>query len=135
VQSFLVPLLKGSAAAKILRNERTQRTVADRLTPAFDSTSRKTGLLRHTGLACGDAMVIAPCNAIHTFFMRFPIDVVFVAKDGRVLTIRGALPAWRIAWSLRAHAVIELCAGETSRCDIQPGDRLTVVDRPKNHNF
>jgi hypothetical protein len=74
----------------------------------------------------GSALIIAPSNAIHTFFMRFAIDVAFVAKDGRVLKTRTAMPAWRLAASLRAFAVVELPSGMLDRSDVKPGDQLVI---------
>jgi len=72
-------------------------------------------------------MIIAPTNAIHTFFMRFQIDVAFVTRDGRVLKIRHALRPWRMAAAWGAFAVIELSAGGLARADTQVGDRLIVT--------
>jgi uncharacterized membrane protein (UPF0127 family) len=93
---------------------------------AFDSKTRRTGLLNHDHLPQGHALVIAPCNAIHTFFMKFPIDVAFLARDGRVLKVRSAVAPWRITASLRAHAVIELAAGMLRRTGTARGHRLEV---------
>jgi uncharacterized membrane protein (UPF0127 family) len=100
--------------------------VARTLLTAFDSKSRKKGLLGRDSLPEGSALIIAPCQAIHTFSMRFAIDVLFVAKDGRVLKVRQAVPARRIAVSLRAFAVVELPAGAIERSGTQAGDRLQV---------
>jgi len=72
-------------------------------------------------------LIVAPSNVVHTFFMRFTIDVLFVARDGRVLKARRAVPARRVAGSLRAFAVIELAAGTVDRCGITVGDRLSIV--------
>ena len=66
-----------------LRNERTGLVVAATLEPAFDSASRKRGLLGRDGLAAGHALIIAPSNMVHTFFMRFPIDILIVSRGGR----------------------------------------------------
>jgi uncharacterized membrane protein (UPF0127 family) len=93
---------------------------------AFDSQSRRTGLLRHERLDPDTALIIAPCNSIHTFFMRFAIDVAFMAKDGRILKIRRALVPWRMAAAFRAHSVIELAAGVLADRAVEPGDRLMV---------
>lgn len=71
-------------------------------------------------------MIIAPTNAIHTFFMKFPIDVLFVAKDGRVVKIREALPPWRIAGGWGAFCVIELAAGGLRSSATQNADFLCV---------
>jgi uncharacterized protein len=103
--------------------------VASHVLTAFDSDARRTGLLKHDHLPEGDALVIAPCNAVHTFFMKFPIDVAFVTRDGRVIKIRSRVAPWRIAASLRAYAVIELAAGTLERTDTARGDRLEVKDR------
>jgi uncharacterized membrane protein (UPF0127 family) len=72
-------------------------------------------------------MLIAPTNAVHTFFMRFPIDVAFVTREGRVLKTCEALAPWRIAGAFRAYAVVELPAGTLSRCDTIVGDMLAIV--------
>ena len=71
-------------------------------------------------------MLIAPTNAIHTFFMKFPIDVVFVSRAGGVLKIRHSMPAWRIAGSLRGFAVAELAGGSAVRAGLVEGDQLRV---------
>jgi uncharacterized membrane protein (UPF0127 family) len=124
--SFLKPLAD-STATLVLRNQRTGTIVADRLLPALDSASRRTGLLKHTGLSDREAMLIAPTNAIHTFFMKFPIDVAFVTRDGAILKICAAMPAWRIAAAWRAHGVVEMAAGAMARTGTRVGDRLLIV--------
>src|SRR5438128_1893552 len=125
MRSFLRPLTELADGPMVLRNARTGDIVAGRLTTAFDSKSRRTGLLKHTGLAPGEVMIIAPCNAIHTFFMTFAIDVGFVERDGRVAKICEAVQPWRIAWSWGAYAVIE-AAAHTLAVNNSRGDRLYV---------
>jgi uncharacterized membrane protein (UPF0127 family) len=125
--SFLAPLRHASATRLLLRNSRTGLTVADHLMPAFDSRSRNIGLLRHTSMPAMSAMIIAPTSAIHTFFMKFAIDVAFVAKDGRVVSVRSALRPWRMAWALGAYAVIELAEGALDRSQTTIGDELVVT--------
>jgi uncharacterized membrane protein (UPF0127 family) len=123
---FLEPLLDPRAAPCALRNERTREVLATRIETAFDSRSRRTGLLGRDSLAAGAALVIAPCDAIHTFFMRFPIDAMFVAKSGAVRKIKRRLAPWRITASLGSFATIEFAAGELSGRDIRVGDRLVI---------
>lgn len=125
--SFLNPLLKGTQHKHQLTNERTGAMLASELLTAFDSASRRTGLLRHSMLPEGTALIIAPCNAIHTIRMRFDIDVAFVAKDGRIVKVRHAVPPWRMSAALGAFAVIELAAGTLARRDVMVGDRLIVA--------
>ena len=127
-KSFLAPLLRSGGSSLALTNARHQRIVARTLLTAFDSKSRRTGLLGRDSLPEGSALIIAPCQAIHTFSMRFAIDVAFVAKDGLVLKVRQAVPPRRIAVSLRAFAVIELRAGALQASDTRPGDRLQVTE-------
>lgn len=123
---FLTPLRRSEAQGLTLRNERTGLTVADTILPALDSESRRTGLLRHTGLPPATAMVIAPTNAIHTFFMKFPIDVAFVARDGRIVKVREALGPWRIAAAWGGYSVVEMAAGALRRTDTRVGDTLSL---------
>jgi len=126
MKSFLDPLRQSGALSLVLTNARNDRIVARTLLRAFDSESRRRGLLKHDSLPEGSALVIAPTNAIHTFFMRFAIDVAFVSRDGRVLKVRRAMPPWRMAAAWRAFAVVELAAGALDRSGVQPGDVLRV---------
>jgi uncharacterized protein len=123
---FVRALARSTAGAMIV-NECTGVPLATRVEAAFDSASRKKGLLGRDGLARRHAIVIAPSNAIHTFFMRFAIDVVFAAKDGTVVGLRKSLPAWRIAIAPRAYCAIELAAGSIARNSVAVGDRLVVT--------
>ena len=124
--SFLDPLLRRSSGDCTLTNQRTGAVLAHHLIAAFDSSSRRTGLLRHGAMPAGTAMIIAPSNAIHTFFMQFPIDVAFVDRDGRVRKQRDAVRPWRIAAALRAYAVIELPEGALRATHTVVGDTLLV---------
>ena len=128
MKSFLSPLLRSASSPHALTNTRHGRIVARTLLTAFDSKSRKKGLLGRDSLPEGTALIIAPCQGIHTFSMRFAIDVAFVAKDGRVLKVRQAVPPRRIAVALRAFAVIELPAGALGASDTRPGDRLQIEE-------
>ena len=127
--SFLSPLRNADASGFVLRNQQTGTVVATHLLPAFDSKTRNVGLLGRQSLDPRTAMIIAPTNAVHTFFMRFPIDIAFVEKDGRILKIRKRLPAWRLAGAWGAYAVVEMAAGSFEVAGTGTGDRLTV-ERP-----
>ena len=104
--SFLQPLLKEPGLSHRLENTRNGQTVAFTLLTAFDSASRRTGLLRHDSLPEGSALIIAPSNAVHTYT---------------------GLPPWRMAAALRGFAVVELPAGALAAADTVVGDRLVVV--------
>jgi len=102
---FLQPLLKRRDSFR-LHNTRSGRDVATTLETAFSSSDRKRGLLGRDGLPPGHALIIAPTNLVHTFSMRFAIDILFVAKDGRVLKVRRAVPPRRIAGAWGGFAVV-----------------------------
>jgi uncharacterized membrane protein (UPF0127 family) len=125
--SFLSPMLGDSQTGLAIRNERNRQQLANQLLAAFDSNTRRTGLLRHEVLPEGSAMVIAPTNAIHTFFMRFAIDVAFVTREGRIVKVCHNLRPWRIAIAPRAFAVIELPSGTLARSNTVWGDPLAIV--------
>jgi uncharacterized membrane protein (UPF0127 family) len=122
---FLQPLLAKGGSHR-LENLRSGVVVVETLTAAVDSSSRRKGLLGHTSMPAGSGLVIAPSNAVHTFFMKFPIDVVFLSKTGHVLKIRPAVPAWRMAASLLAFAVLEMPAGSIERSDLKVGDQVVL---------
>ena len=124
--SFLSPLIRDGASGYQLINERTGQVVADTLLAAFDSASRRTGLLKHTSLPDNEALIIAPCNSVHTFFMKFDIDIAFVDKSGHVVKVVTALRPWRMAAALRAFATIEFAAGVLRELTTDVGDRLLV---------
>jgi len=87
----------GSAARFSLVKEADGAVVVPDLTLAIDSASRRKGLLGREGLPEESGLIIAPSNAVHTFFMRFPIDIVFLTRDGEVLSIRSSVGPWRMA--------------------------------------
>lgn len=124
--SFLDPILKDPGTHWEIRNLRNARVLASRVETAFDSATRRKGLLGRSSLAEGHALVIAPCNSIHTFFMRFPLDAAFVARDGAIVSLSHAVAPWRIRLALRAFAVIELPAGTLASFDTRVGDALRL---------
>lgn len=94
-----------------LLHDRTGADIATAVTLADTRASRRRGLLGRDGMDEGEALMLSPCAAIHTFFMRFAIDVIFVDRDSRVVRTVSRMRPWRIAIAWRAHSVIELPAG------------------------
>ena len=105
-------------------NQRTGEVVVRTVEVADTRSSRRRGLLGRDCLEASSALLISPCFAVHTAFMRFAIDVVFVDRDGCVVRIVPELPPWRMAAAWRAQQVIELPAGELRTRDVRVGDRL-----------
>jgi uncharacterized membrane protein (UPF0127 family) len=119
-------------ASSMVIHDRHARTVAGEVEIADTSETRRRGLLGRTGLAPGAALIIAPCSAVHTFFMKFPIDVAFVDRSGHVVKTVCNLVPWRIAGALRAWAVIEMAAGMLEARGVNVGDTLTLEAREAN---
>jgi len=93
--------------------DRTQRRLlASKVLKADTALSRMRGLLGRGRLEPGEALWIAPCAMIHTFFMRFSLDVVFLDAELRVLRVIERLRPWRVSpWVPWARSVLELEAG------------------------
>ena len=100
------------------------RVLADRADIADTSSTRRTGLLKHTKLDPGEGLWIAPTEGVHTFGMKFPIDVIFLNKKKKILKVRPNMARGRIAISLRAHSVLELPAGTAEATGTSKGDTL-----------
>lgn len=91
--------------------------------------TRMKGLLGRRELPAGEGILIRPCNSIHMFFMRFAIDAIFLDRKGVVVKVAANVKPWRMAFARRAHAVIEVAAGEAERRGITPGDTVLADDR------
>jgi uncharacterized membrane protein (UPF0127 family) len=124
--SFLSGLKKGAPGSRLALVDARGQVLVPVLELAVESATRKKGLLGRNGLGPGEGLLIAPTNAVHTFFMRFPIDIVFVARNGRVVKVSRAVPAWRMAAAWGGYAVVELAAGGADRAGIKAGDRVAV---------
>lgn len=96
---------------------------------AETALSRCRGLLGRSGLSSGEGMLLRPASSVHTAFMRFAIDVVFLDRADRVLKVASDLGPWRMAGCRGARAALELPAGEARRRGLRPGASLTQVWR------
>jgi uncharacterized membrane protein (UPF0127 family) len=110
-----------------LRIQRTGGWLVRTLEIAADSESRKKGLLGRDGLAPGIGFVIAPSQGVHTFGMRFPIDIVGVTREGRVVKARNAVRPSRLMFALRAFAILELASGVASEAGLAVDDVLIAA--------
>jgi uncharacterized membrane protein (UPF0127 family) len=86
---------------------------------------RLAGLLGRCGLAPHEALWLVPCSNIHTAFMRFTIDAVFLDREGVVVAVVPGLRPWRAAAALRAHSCLELAAGTAQRLGLHAGMRVS----------
>ncbi len=118
-----------STAPFTLRLRRTGAPLA-RARLAGSSTARRRGLLGREALDTDEGLVIAPTQGIHTFGMRFALDVVFVDRAGVVVRLAAAVPPRRIRLAWRAFAAIEIGAGRAAAAGVVPGDRLDAAPLP-----
>jgi uncharacterized membrane protein (UPF0127 family) len=112
----------------LLIEGRTGAIVCERCTIADTPASRMRGLLGRKGLPGDEGILLQPASSIHTAFMLFPIDVVFLSEDFEVLDVRSQLKPWRTASCRGAKVVVELAAGEAERRGVEVGDRLIVFE-------
>jgi uncharacterized membrane protein (UPF0127 family) len=121
--------------ARSRRLPRTVRVVAGdgivvcaRCEVAERTIPRMRGLLGRDGLAPGEGMLINPAPSVMTFFMRFPIDVVFIDKAKKIVKIVHALGPWKTAGARGSSAALELPAGTAAALDLEPGMTLVLAD-------
>lgn len=107
-----------------MHNQTRGTVLAEHADVADTSAKRRTGLLKHSGLEAGAGLWIVPCESVHTFFMKFPIDLVYLDREKKVRKVRHAVPAWRMSACLTAHSILELPAGTAERTRTEPGDQL-----------
>jgi hypothetical protein len=107
-------------------NARSGAVLAQAVTLAHDSQSRRQGWLGLNAAPQGEAIWLEPCEAVHCFFMRFTIDVLFLDRRLRVVRCRPGLRPWRMAACLRANSVIELPAGAIAATGTIAGDQIVL---------
>jgi uncharacterized protein len=107
-----------------IRNVTRGTLVADAADIADTSEKRRTGLLKRQSLEQGEGLLIAPCEGIHSFGMKFAFDALFLGGDRKVLKVRASMPRGRISLCLRAHSVLELPAGTAAETGTVAGDQL-----------
>ncbi len=104
-------------------NARTGRVVATAVEEAKGPWRSFRGLMLRKGLPDGHGMLFRPAKGIHTHFMRFPIDLIYLDEQNRVVKIRPSMRPWRFDFT-NAAGVIEMNAGAARAMSIEPGDQL-----------
>jgi uncharacterized membrane protein (UPF0127 family) len=112
----------------LVRNYTRDTLLAHAAEVADTSAKRRTGLLKHEKLEPGEGLWIVPCESVHTFFMKFPIDLLYLDRHHKVRKARSAVRPWRLSACLLAHSVLELPAGTVKQSGTQAGDEL-VIDK------
>jgi uncharacterized membrane protein (UPF0127 family) len=112
----------------VVKNISRNTLLAEKCILARTFFSRLLGLQFKKNLPSGCGLLITPCKSIHTFFMRFPIDAVFVDKNNTVLHIREGIKPWRVSKVvLDARSVLELPNGAVSATGTKVGDKLEFL--------
>lgn len=110
----------------IVRNLTRGLVLGDRIRRADTFRLRLMGLMFRPRLEPGEGLWLEPCRQVHTHFMRFPLDLVFMDPEGRVLRVLRAFPPWRVSPLVAgARAVLEIPAGATG--GTQPGDVVRIM--------
>ncbi|PUA16777.1 DUF192 domain-containing protein [Glaciimonas sp. PCH181] len=92
---------------------------------------RAVGLLGRRSLDDQQGLLIVPCNSIHTYFMRFAIDVVFIDTAGNITSIVEHVQPWRLAKAkAKAYSCLELSAGSAARLQLKVGQSLPQLAKP-----
>ncbi len=111
-----------------MRNPARNAVLGQSVDVADTSAKRRTGLLGRQRLEPGEGLWISPCESVHTFFMKFPIDLVYMDKSRKVRKVRHAVPPWRLSMCLTAHSILEFPAGTAKQTGTIAGDTLVIEE-------
>jgi hypothetical protein len=133
-RGLLNRLTQRRKAAPIIRLHITNLTrhtvLATCLEVADHGETRRKGLLGRDRLCPGEGLWIVPCEAIHTFGMKFPIDLVYLDRKNQIRKLRRDVPPWRLSACLSAHSVLELASGTIRDTQTRRGDTLDFAPVP-----
>ncbi len=101
--------------------------VASSAEVASSGAKRTKGLLGRKSLERGKGLWIVPCEAVHTFFMQFPLDLIYLDRKHRVRKVRSHVPPWRVSFCFSAHSILELPTGTIRESQTQIGDSVEIV--------
>jgi len=107
--------------------ESSGEIVCQKMIVANKMLARMKGLMFSTEMPDCDGFLISPCNSIHTFFMLYSLDLLFLDKNFKVVKAIYNLPPWRMTWLyFKAHQVVEMSAG-TLKKGLRVGDSLEAI--------
>ena len=113
----------------VVRNQTRNTVLADAAELADTSEKRRTGLLKHERLDPGRGLWLVPCESVHSFFMKFAIDLVYLDRNKKVRKVRHRMVPWRVSACLSAHSILELPAGVAATSGTQAGDQLEIEEQ------
>jgi uncharacterized membrane protein (UPF0127 family) len=128
LRKSLSPRIPVSPEIRIRVKNQTRSTILATCMEVADSgPKRNKGLLGREGLSTGEGLWIIPCEAVHTFWMRFPIDLVYLDSKKRIRKLVSEVPPWRLSACLSAHSILELPAGTIKKTKTERGDILEFL--------
>jgi uncharacterized membrane protein (UPF0127 family) len=110
-------------------NQTRETVLAEDVRVAESMWDRFWGLMGRKGLPQQSGLLIRPCSSVHTAFMRFPIDVIFLDRSLKVVKVAPAMRPFRVAMAGGAQCVLELNAGVAELARVQAGDQLALLER------
>ena len=110
----------------VITNARTGQLVAERAVLASNPWTRMKGLLGRASMPASEAIILRPAASIHTLFMRFALDIIYLDREDRVVKVVPNLVPYRFSAAKKAHTVLEMTSGATAGSDLQPGDQLLI---------
>lgn len=114
---------------RAVNRTKENRVLADHVVWAGSSSERRRGLLSRTSMGPNEGIYLVPCEGVHTFGMKFPIDVLFLDSEGTVLALQHRLKPWRLSKIVfRADGVLELAAGRLLETSTEIGDIIELRD-------
>ncbi|MGA9670668.1 MAG: DUF192 domain-containing protein [Terracidiphilus sp.] len=109
----------------------TRRTLlATSMELADSGAKRNRGLLGRKGLSPGGGLWIVPCESVHTFWMQFPIDLVYLDRKKQIKKLKSDVRPWRLSACLSAHSILELPSGTIRNTQTEVGDTLEFSTTP-----
>ena len=111
----------------LITNSRTGQVVANPAVLASSPLMRMKGLLGRASMPVNEAIILRPASSIHTLFMRFALDVIYLDRDDKILKLVPNLVPFRFSAASKGHTVLEMASGATSALDLQPGDQLLMA--------
>jgi len=110
-----------------IKNTKNNFILGNKIYLANNSITRLSGLMGKESFGEIDGMLIKPCNSIHTFFMKFPIDVIFISKDNKIIRVVENLKEWKISPIVfKAHSTLELPIKTIEKTNSEVGDILEI---------
>ncbi len=109
-----------------VRNLTRGTLIGDRIDVAGTSAERTRGLLKRAGLSEGEGLWIVPCEGVHTFFMKFPLDLIYIDRKHLVRKAVANVRPWRLSMCIMAHSILELPAGTIERSGTKCRDQLAL---------